>query len=157
PPYNTNLVNIPYQAFVNHGFITNQASLIWSTFFENDGIFDCGGGSLVLQQAVTRTAPHGLLYAPGGGISLPSSSLFASNHVLRAGGALSLSVTGSLDDGSLAANSADSITNKNFWNVGNGINLLVRPAQGSLLGTTITNAAADYAVVLNRWAGADLG
>jgi hypothetical protein len=157
PPYNTNLVNVPYAAFVNHGFITNQSSLIWSSFFENDGIFDCGAGSLNLQQALTATLTNGAFYAPDGDIGISASSLFASNHVLLAGGSLSFTVSNSLDDGSLAANSADSITNKNFWNAGNGINLLVSPAQGSLLGTTITSFAPDYQLVVNRWAAADLG
>ncbi len=157
PPYNTNLVNIPYQSFVNHGAITNQGSLIWSRFLQNDGSFDCGVGSFNLQQAATAILTNDAIYAIDGDVSFQGGTLFASNHVMLAGGALTFDLTGTLDDGSLAASGADNITNKNFWSDGNGINLLTHPAQASLLGTTITNNTPDFQLVVNRWAGADLG
>ncbi|HEV2208064.1 MAG TPA: hypothetical protein VG167_04770 [Verrucomicrobiae bacterium] len=157
PPYNTNIVDVPYQNFVNYGGITNQATLLWSTLFQNSGVFECGQGSFNLQKACLVTLTNGLIHARGGDIDLTGCSMLVSNHALLAGGALTLAVTNSLDDGSLGPNSADGITNKNSWLAGNGINLLVLPSQASLLGTTVTNLAADYALVDSIWAGADLG
>ena len=156
PPYNTNLVNIPYQAFVNHGGVSNQASLVWSVFFENDGIFDCGGGSFNLQQSSLAIVTNGAIYAIDGDIGFQGSSLLTSNSSLLAGGALSFTLDALLDDGSISAGGADFVTNKNFWSA-SGINLFTLPSQSSLLATTITNSAPDYGLVLNRWAAADEG
>jgi hypothetical protein len=156
PPYNTNIIDYPYNSFVNHGGITNQATLLWSTFFLNSGIFECGPGSFVLQNGCGVTLTNGLIDAAGD-ISLTACSLFVSNHMLLSEGALTLAVTNLLDDGSLASNSADAITNKNFWTAGYGIQLPMHPSQASLLGTTISNAAPDYALVPSQWAGNDLG
>lgn len=156
-PYNTNLVNIPYNSFVNHGYISNQASLVWSKFFQNDGIFDCGLGSFELQQAATAILTNGAVYAGDGDIGIQGGTVLASNAVMQAGGALTFDLTALLDDGSLASGDAFNITNKNFWSDGNGINLPTHPAHASLLGTTITSTTLDYQLVVNRWAGADLG
>ena len=157
PPYNTNIIDVPYRAFVNHGGITNQAALVWSVFFQNNGAFECGQGSFNLQQACTVLLTNGLIHAGNGDISLTACTMLVSNHSLLAGGALTLAVTNFLDDGSLASSSADHITNKNTWMSGNGIHLPIRPPQASLLGTSITNYAADFALVNNTWAGADVG
>lgn len=156
PPWNTNIVDFPYNSFVNHGGISNQATLVWSTVFQNSGGFDCGQGSFILQQGCNVLLTNGLINA-GGDISLTACSLFASNHMLLSQGALTLAVTNLLNDGSLASNSADAITNKNYWTAGYGIHLLNHPPQASLLGTTISNTAPDYALVLNQWAGNDVG
>ncbi len=158
PPYNTNLVDIPYAAMVNHGGITNQASLIWANYFENSGTFDAGNGSFVLQKATSGSLlTNGLIYAPNGDVSFAASSLFISNHAIVAGGALTFDLGSLLDDGSYTTNTADYITNKNFWIVGNGINLPSQVAHASLLGTTITNVAGDYELVVNNWSAADKG
>jgi hypothetical protein len=74
-----------------------------------------------------------------------------------AGGALTLSVTGTLDDGSFETNGAFGVTNMNFWSAGNGIDLPVAPASGTLLATTITNTAPDFQLVVNTWGAPDLG
>jgi hypothetical protein len=157
PPYNTNLVDVPYQAFVNHGGVTNQGTLIWSQYFENGGgVFQAGQGSIQLRNAVTSLMTNGAFYAAGGEIGIYSGSLYASNHVFLAGDALTLSMTNLLDDGSLT-HDLFTMTNKNFWQVGNGINLLSLPPQASLLGTTISSFANDFQLVVNTWAGADRG
>jgi hypothetical protein len=57
------------------------------------------------------------------------------------------------------------VTNGNFWSVGstngtggNGIAQTLKPLTGDLLGTTITNyAPAPNKLVINTWAGQDLG
>jgi hypothetical protein len=157
PPFNTNLVDIPYQVFVNHGGVTNQASLVWAKYFENTGgTFNTGDGSFILQQADFAYLTNGSILSVGGAVSFNSGSLFASNFVVRAGGALTLNVSGVLDDSSFSAGGADFVTNKNFWTA-SGIVLPQFPAQGTLLSTTISNTAPSYAPVHNVWAGEDRG
>jgi hypothetical protein len=156
PPYNTNLVNIPYGALVNHGGITNQSSLVWASDFENYGPWNCGQGSFILQQATNCVMTNSVLLA-GGDVSLASSSLFLSNTLILSSSSLTLAPTNVLDDGSALTGSADYITNKNFWSFGGSINLLSLAPRASLLGTTITNFAPDFASVNSVWAGTDRG
>ena len=171
-PYYTSNFNEPYIAFVNSGGITNFGSLIWAQTFVNSGTFLATGGDIQLQQALTTvlaglpvTNSDGSIgtsgaFLAGGDISISSGSLLVSNHVLEAASAINLSVSGTLNDGSLngsGGNSALGVTNKNFWSVGNGINLLATPTTSSLLATTITNTDGTYAEIVNTWAGIDHG
>ena len=151
------LVDASYQTFVNYGAISNQASLIWANYFENDGIIDATSGSISLQKASFALMTNGAFLASGGDINIGADTLFASNHILLAGGALTLSVSGTLDDGSFETNGAFGVTNKNFWAAGNGINLPIPPVSGTLLATTITNTAPDFQLVVNSWGAPDLG
>lgn len=155
-PYYSSNYNEAYYTFVNRGGITNYSSRIYATNFVNAGAFSASYGSIELHQAVGALMTNGTWLAPGpaGNITIETGSLFASNHTMLAGAALTLTVTNRLDDGSLGPNSADAITNKNFWTTANGINLPILPPQASLLGTSISNRAADYAFVHSVWAGA---
>ena len=157
-PYYSSNYNEPYRVFVNRGGVTNFGSLIWATNFQNSGTFWSQQGNLSLQLCQSALLTNGAFLTPGnsGAIDLESANLFISNHVLLSSGPLTLAITNSLDDGSLAANSADAITNKNFWSV-RGFNLLSAPVAGSLLGTTVTNTNPSYSDVANVWAGVDLG
>jgi hypothetical protein len=155
-PYYTSNYNEPYTVFVNRGGITNFSSQIWATDFANSGFFSASSGAIQLQQSRNAVLTNGAFFAPGNLISISCSSLLVSNHVLQAGGALTLSVANSLDDGSLFT-SADLVTNKNIWNAGNGINLPILPSQASLLATTITNTASPSLNTMNQWAGLDYG
>jgi hypothetical protein len=156
PPYNTNIVDVPYQAFVNHGIITDFANLIWSLYFENTGTFQTAGGSIELQQGATGVLHDGSFISPAGDISFAFNNLSISNHVLEAGAALTFAVTNSLDDSSLYT-PVGLVTNKNSWNVGNGVNLLVLPKSSSLAATTITSTESTGNEIVNTWAAADLG
>ena len=157
PPYNTNLVDIPYQVFVNHGGVTNQATLIWAKYFEDTGgAFDTGAGSFILQKADFAFLTNGVINAVDGAVSFSSGSLFASNFVVAAGGALTLDISGVLDDSTFSAGGADFVTNKNVWTA-SGMNLPQYPAQATLLSTTISNTAPSYAPVRNVWAAQDRG
>ena len=155
-PYNTNIIDVPYQAFVNRGGITNVSALIWSLYFENSGVFQTSGGSIVLQDCINAMLHDGSFNSPAGDISFAANNLSISNTVLQAGAAITFSVTNSLDDGSLYT-PVGSVTNKNTWNVDNGINLLVLPNASSLAATTITNTEFTGNEIVNTWAGADLG
>ena len=157
-PYYSSTFNEPYQAFVNAGGVTNFGSLIWAKYFQNSGTFLSQNGGISLQACQFALMTNGAFLAPGNGgaIDIEAANLFISNHVLQCSGPLTLAITNSLDDGSLLANSADAITNKNFWSA-RGFNLLAAPLAGSLLGTTVINTDPTYADVPNTWAAADLG
>jgi hypothetical protein len=170
PFYNTNF-NVPYAAFVNRGYITNNGSLIWASDFESSGLINATTGDIQLQQAQYAILTNGFLFAVNGSIALNSGSFFASNTLFQAGANLSLAVTNVLTDGisNLAliyqANPAyptnylsGVVTNGNTWNVGNGgVSLLAKPAAGDLLGTTISVTASFNTAVPIIWAGTDLG
>lgn len=148
----------PYAVFVNTGGVTNFGCFIFATTFRNSGTFLATGGTLQLRQAQTAVLTNGAFLAPGssGTIVIHAGSLLVSNHVLHAGNSLTLSVTNTLDDGSLSGG-ADSVIRRNVWNVGYGINLMRLPTQSSLLATTITNTGLPGAQVYNTWAGQDRG
>jgi len=174
-PFLSTLVLDPYQAFVNTGRITNFSSQIQANYFQDSGVVDATGGAINLQSQVAILtngaflATGGLIIGAtnffgtgtavagaGGPISITANSLFVSNHVLAAGAAITIS-SPNVDDGSLAFNSADFVTNKNVWFAGNGVNYLTPPTLGSLLATMVTNIAPVQKNVINKWAGVDLG
>ncbi len=148
----------PYVAFVNFGVVSNYASTIFSSYFQNPGIFSASGGGIQLLQNQTGILTNGAFLAPvpAGAITLQSRDLLISNYTLFAGGAISIWATNLLDDGSVS-NSVDTISNRNFWNAGNGFSMPLLATQASLLGTTVTNTAATNATVINLWAGKDYG
>src|SRR5207249_3635692 len=47
-PYYSSNFNEPYYSFVNTGTVTNFASLIWATNFQNSGLFYASGGGIQL-------------------------------------------------------------------------------------------------------------
>ena len=155
-PYYTTTFDEPYVEFINAGGITNFSAQIWASDFQNTGTFFATGGAILLQENQTARLINGAFIALGGEISIGSGSLLVSNHMLLAGGALTLDVTNLLDDGSLYY-SVDVVSNKNIWLAGNGFNLLTLPAKGSLLATTVTNTNPAFRHQINTWAGADYG
>jgi hypothetical protein len=153
PPYNTNLVDIPYQAMVNHGGITNQGTLIWANYFENTGTIEAGLGSFVLQKCTNAQLNGGLVDASSGQVSIAVGTLVASNHMILSGGALDLYLTNLVSDGGPTLFGFGG----NQWLAQNGFSLYRKATLGDLLGTTVYNYAVDYAETLNYWAGLDRG
>ena len=142
----------PYFNFINNGLVSDQGAIIYANNFVSSGTFANGIGSFTLQ-SLTTTLTNGSLIA-GGDISITASSLVTSNLVLQAGRSLTLQATNLLTD--------TGVTNGSIWSVGAasigaGLNLLIKPALGDLLGTTITNTAPTNKNVINIWAGADRG
>jgi hypothetical protein len=154
PFYSTNF-NEPYEAFVNHGSITDEGTLIWSKFFENTGVFRSSSGSFTLQSSEANLT-NGLFSAPQGDVNLTSGSLRVRNHPFLAGRTLTLSVTNLLDDGGMVANG-------NTWVVGTsgssvpGFNLLLKPTTANLLATTVSNFVPAYGNFMCQWAADDRG
>lgn len=147
-PFFTTNYNEPYEAFVNHGSVSNYGSLIWSKYFENTGRFFAGSGSVELYSWDARLT-DGSFLAPTADVVVTAGGLVISNHALLAGRRLVLDITNSLWDGGL--------TNGNAWRVGEGFNLLSRPASGSLLGTVVTSTTPAYVETASVWAGEDRG
>ncbi len=157
----------PYQAFINHGVITNQGTIIRAGTFENSGVIeDTLGGSMDI--AVTSAlATNGLFLAPGGFISIAADSLLASNGMIEAGGGpLTLTIPCSLSDGYVFGNQFGHITNStlpnvvtngNTWLTSGGVVIPVKPPTADLLGTTLTNLAFNNFDSINVWPGQDLG
>ncbi|MDW8309658.1 MAG: hypothetical protein RMK20_09820 [Verrucomicrobiales bacterium] len=176
-PYYTTNFNEPYVAMVNRGEILNYGSHIWADYFENRGLILPYFGAIVVQ-STNALFENGVFQADNGDVSISSGRLIITNHPIAAGWVLSLAATNFLDDGTLA-NAAAALTNittiftdptsailntsvamisnKNYWIAGDGVSLLARPPQGSLLGTTIEARAQPGRQVFIRWAGADLG
>lgn len=145
----------PYQAFVNHGSIRTSGNIIWANYFENSGsgtnsasISSASFGPISVQ-ATSAMLANGTFLTSAGDITLTCGSLSVSNHSIQTSGSLSLNVTGQITDGGGASN--------NFWQVGDGFNLPIKPALGDLLGTTVSNICPAGLEVENLWAGLDLG
>ena len=164
PFYNSNY-NEPYLAFVNRGTVTNNGSLIWARDFEDSGIFSAAIGDIQLQQAQNAILTNGLLLAANGSLALNSGCLLVSNSLFVAGGSLGLCVTNALTDGIANLAVVDptnllttQVITNNVWRVGDGgLSLLVKPAAGDLLGTSITNTATFNTKVPILWSAADRG
>lgn len=138
----------PYLSMINRGEIFNEGMLLWANYFENSGLLSAGVGSITIQ-AMTAGLTNGLLIANSGDITITSDSLVVTNSVLQAGRAITLSATNVLTD--TGTNTA------NTWRSGLGINLLHKPAQGDLRGTTLFSTLTPFAEAVNVWAGEDRG
>jgi len=142
----------PYWNFVNHGDVLSARCSIWTTNFENTGFVDAGPGSATIS-ATTASLSNGVVNAPFNDIVLNVGHLMISNHLLKAGHSLMIRATNSLTDGGPADGN-----NGNIWSTGVlGFSLPFLPPIASLLGTTITSTAPDWAQVANQWAGRDRG
>jgi hypothetical protein len=149
-PFFTSNYNEPYQALVNSGRVTAPGLLIWANYFENSGLFDAstGYGSINLQARNARLT-NGFFLARGGDISVTSGDLIVTNSAFQTGRKLTLLVTNLLTD---VASS-----NANFWSVGGGLDVPVRPAAGDLLGTTLFDKVGLGMESTHNWGTQDRG
>jgi hypothetical protein len=141
-------------AFINRGIFMDQGSIIYAGNFLSTGIFSNGVGSFTLK-SLTTTLTNGSLYAAGD-VAITADTILTSNLVLEADRSLTLTATNLLTD------TGPNPTNLCFWavgtnSVGYGISVPVKPAVGSLLGTTITLVAPTNRQVLNVWPGSNRG
>jgi len=158
-PYYVSNFTEPYQVFINSGSVSNFSTKIQANLFINSGSVFAWNGAVSLD-GQTGILTNGSFITISNNIGITEGALVISNHVLSAGGAIFLSATSLLDDGSLnpiGVDSADFVTNRNFWAC-SGFNLLRVPVgNASLLGTTITNSALPNHNIINRSAAANLG
>ena len=139
-----------YAAFVNHGsIISGGGQTINSDYLEING-----GTNWAQSADFTATCKTGLvmnsLIEANGDIVFYANNLVIDPSILSAGGALDFTVTNSLSDAGLPPN-------VNTFACENGFNLFIKPASGSLLGTTINDMAIGQDEVGHIWAGTDLG
>jgi len=168
----------PYQAFVNHGSITNQGIFVDANYFANSGsivedsttVGFFGNGIITSAgfdiRAFTAISTNSLLQTTNGPISIAANSLLMSNSVVYSGRTLSFNTPCFLSDGYAFGNQfghgtnatlPNVVTNGNFITTAGGVQMLAQPATGDLLGTTITNLALNNLLSINVWAGADRG
>jgi len=157
----------PYQAFVNHGTIENQGTFIRANYFENSGVIEEDlANNIDIGVSTAAIATNGSFLAPLGSVSLAANSLFLSNGVINAGQSLTLTAPCSLSDGYVFGNQFGHITNSvlpnvvtngNIWTAGGGVQITVKPPTADLLGTTISNFAANSIDSINVWPGKDMG
>ena len=148
-PYYTSNFTESYEAFVNSGSVTTEGTLIWAKYFQNTGYFNTGVGfgSINLQSVDTRLT-NGNFLALNANITITTGSLISTNHAMQAGRELILTVTNLLTD--------TGVSNANTWIVGKGFSMPIKPTNGSLVGTTISETAGETENV-HTWAGANLG
>jgi len=139
---------VPYSAFVNTGAVSAASVAVNSSYLENRGALISQGG-LFLSCGTGKFE--------GGNTSSGNITWLAGQNVkfnrcqLTANGTLFLAVTNALADaGSGAAN---------VFRVYDGVQLLVKPATGDLLGTTLNSLAPAVpgVAVPHRWAAEDRG
>ncbi len=168
-PYSNPNAATAYQSFVNHGKVINQGSFIVAKHFENEGLFECHDTGNFTLLAGCALLNNGTISAPGGAgdVSISANSLDVSNTTFTVGGRFSISASNCFSDGFSLFNQfghvvttntlIGSVSNGNFWALSGDFGMLVKPATGDLLATTISNAAAPFANVLTTWAGKDRG
>jgi hypothetical protein len=165
----------PYENFVNIGENDATSQLIRTLNFENAGSLTGRNGPVEVNaiNALLHGAPPDVFDAnvapgeppivalssggsqilSGGDVQFLADSLTLSNAVIVGGttvnGVMSLFVTNSLTDAGPGALSY-------IWNHG-GVDVRLRPANSSLLGTALTISAGAYEELFNVWAGEDLG
>jgi hypothetical protein len=155
PPWFKTTFDEPYISFVNYGSIFAEGISVFAIDLESYGTMNADLGPLTLN-GTSVILENGSL-SSSNSINIYANSLLVSNETMVAGRAINLSVTNFLDDGSLHK-PVPSITNPNFWTVGGGLSLQRHPDFGaSLLATTITDFAAQYANNVILWAGNDFG
>jgi hypothetical protein len=151
PPFSQVSSAEPYQSFVNHGKLLTLGAFVWANNFEDTGLLDGGPLSVTLQVG-NATMTNDNVNAPNstGDVSIYASNLFIRSNTLTAGRKLTIWPTNSINDGGSSSG--------NFWSAGvGGFNLLNKPPTASLLGTTLTETAPNFARVTSSWAGSDLG
>ena len=131
----------------NLGAISSAGISLGGTVIENSGSIQASGGNVQISAGD---------YVNNGGSlsSLFDSSINASNAVLsgiqaRSQVFFNLNVSGNLSDGGTDF--------PGVIEAGYGINLLVKPATGNLLGTTVNLTAPEFGISESYWAAADLG
>ena len=148
-PYYSNNFSEPYLSLVNRGSLTTQGSLIWAKYFENVGLMNTGigFGSISIQSENARLT-NGSITAINADVTITTGNLISTNHSIQAGRELILTITNLLTD--------TGASNANNWVVGKGFSLPIKPANGNLTGTVITETAGATEN-LHTWAAENRG
>jgi hypothetical protein len=138
-----------YTAFVNHGTIFSGVQTINSDYLEINNAINDALDSDFTAYCKTGIVTNSSILAYGD-IQFFANSLIIDPSILSSQfGAINFTVTNLLSDAGFATG--------NQFGCGNGFNLFIKPALGSLLGTKITDTAYGQSEVDHVWAGSDLG
>jgi len=152
--FGSGLVGSNYLDFINTGFIGDNGSTIFANEFFNSGTISNGGNLFMLTSSNTTVLAGQIL--AGADATIRAQNLIVSNSFFNVK-SLTLTPTNLLTD--------VSVTNGNFWSVGNtngttgvGFALTRKPLTGDLLGTSLTNyVGSGNKQAFNTWAGQDRG
>lgn len=143
---NTDGSDRPYNSFVNSGTVYSYGITIASDNIDNSGFLESIYGPIqITASSNVVLRPGSYMWAPYAGATIETANLYVTNQNFQLGHGLTLSVTGSLNSG------------PNYWQVGDGFNLLQKPVTGDLAETEIYDSGYPYSDVQHTWAGADLG
>jgi hypothetical protein len=165
-----------YDYFINLGTNSASTQLIRAGQLDNSGEIVARSGLISIEAGLARIAGSppttnvstlfnftnsavvlvtniiGAKLQSSSDISLSANDLSMSNAVFQTGnngGALELSIPGSITDAGLGA--------VNTWLVGGSLRLLVQPAIGNLFGTHVIATVARNSEVFHAWAAEDRG
>jgi hypothetical protein len=140
-----------YAAFVNQGDIFSDSQTINADYLEISGPGGTGNETFVSDFAATcktGVVVNAEIFSENN-IQFFAGSLQFKQATLFASGRLDFTVTNSLSDGGFTAN--------NLFECQKGFNLLIKPATGDLLGTTVRDTLLGEDAVDHLWAGHDFG
>jgi hypothetical protein len=152
----------PISNFVNQGFVSASTLQIDASDFSNSGSVSSFVGDLVVQANHLKVELG--TFAAAANLSFVADDFKATSSTLSAGyeslnrnsgntnyflGSLILDVSTRLTDGGTSSS--------NVWTVYDGVQLVRKPSEGDLLGTTIISKGARFADVNHVWAGEDRG
>jgi hypothetical protein len=138
---------VPYVDFVNAGFLEAGSLSVASTYIENDSTLFASVGPLALSGNTGKFQGGSTTSSGDINSSFGDAKFFTST--LTAVGTINFSVTNALSDA--GPNST------NTFSAQNGINLLIKPNTGDLIGTTVQSRPPNFVQVNHVWAGQDRG
>jgi hypothetical protein len=136
-----------YTSFVNNGSISASGVTLDTAFFENTGTITPGGEGMRIN--MVNGLIQGGTVNSAGDVMYNATDLKVFNSTNTLSGTLTLNVTDGLADSGQGSD--------NLWQVQNGFALVVKPAAGDLLGTTLHTVAPRFATVPHTWAAEDRG
>lgn len=138
------MVPLALDYWINNGTVNSSSMLVNSTFYRNSGsIFLTGPLSI---EGINGSLEGGQIVADQTRIT--AQNLRLNDHSLQVR-SLTLEVPGNLSDA--GAGTDNSIV------VNRGFHMLVKPATGDLLGTTLETVLPAFAQIDHTWAGEDRG
>lgn len=138
------MVALPLHYWVNKGTIITASMLVNSDYYQNSGSLRISGP--LNFEGITGALENG--QSSSVQTRFASQNLRMNNHSLQAR-TLTLEVPGNLSDAGAGTSNSVVVTR--------GFQMLVKPATGDLLGTTMETVLPSFAQIDHSWAGEDRG
>ncbi len=137
----------PYASWVNRGSMRGAGHAVRAESFENAGTIVSNPDGLSIE-AVTGRFQNGANVTVSD-VRISGGDIKFQNYTNVTARGIYLTVTNSLADGGAGSN--------NLWQNANGVQLLIKPRLGDLLGTTIQTTPARFTRAQMIWSGEDRG